>query len=149
TVEAKTVANGDQDDVATIDYTADKQTAKIVYTDENNQPVKTDMVDGVTDQTVDTNSTVPTGWKLVDGQMIPTTIKLSANTPDTIVKVEHDHVSISHDNPQIDGTQIPNGAAQFKGVSDNDLNQTLTRTITLNDPHTGAKAITQTAKISR
>ncbi|MFR0593557.1 mucin-binding protein, partial [Limosilactobacillus mucosae] len=91
----------------------------------------------------------PTGWKLIDGQTIPATIKLGVNTPDTIVKVEHDHVSISHDNPQTDGTQIPNGVAQFKGVSDSDLNQTLTRTITVNDPHTGAKAITQTAKISR
>ncbi|MFR0593556.1 hypothetical protein ACLUWM_10045, partial [Limosilactobacillus mucosae] len=98
TVEAKTVVNGDQNDNVTIDYTANKQTAKIVYTDENDQPVKTDMVDGFTDQIVDTNSTVPTGWKLVDGQTIPTTIKLGVNTPDTIVKVEHDHVSISHDN---------------------------------------------------
>ncbi|MFR0595522.1 peptidase, partial [Limosilactobacillus mucosae] len=132
-----------------VDYTADKQTAKIVYTDTDGNTVKTDTVDGVTDQTVDTNSTVPTGWKLVDGQTIPATIKLGVNTPDTIVKVEHDHVSISHDNPQTDGTQIPNGVAKFKGVSDSDLNQTLTRTITINDPHNGAKAITQTAKISR
>ncbi|MFR0592221.1 mucin-binding protein [Limosilactobacillus mucosae] len=149
TVEAKTVANGDQDDVVTIDYTADKQTAKIVYTDENDNPVKTDMVNGVTDQTVDANSTVPTGWKLVDGQTIPVTIKLGVNTPDTVVKVEHDHVSVSHDTPQTDGTDIPNGVAKFKGVSDSDLNQTLTRTITVSDPHAGAKTITQTAKIYR
>ncbi|MFR0610825.1 peptidase, partial [Limosilactobacillus mucosae] len=100
TIEAKTVTNGDQNDNVTIDYTADKQTAKIVYTDADDNPVKTDMVNGVTDQTVDVNSTVPTGWKLVDGQTIPTTIKLGANTPDTVVKVEHDHVSVSHDNPQ-------------------------------------------------
>ncbi|MFR0610549.1 mucin-binding protein, partial [Limosilactobacillus mucosae] len=149
TVEVKMVANGDKDDAVTINYTANKQTAKIVYVDENNNPVKTDTVNGVTDQTVDTNSTVPTGWKLVDGQTIPTTIKLGADTPDSIVKVEHDHVSVSHNNPQTDGTQIPNGTAQFKGVSDNDLSQTLTRTITVNDPHAGTKTITQTAKIYR
>ena len=149
TVEAKTVTNGDYNDNVTVDYTANAQTAKIIYTDENGTPVKADTVNGVTDQTVDTNSTVPTGWKLVDGQTIPTTIKLGVNTPDTVVKVEHDHVLISHGNPQIDGTNIPNGVAQFKGVSENDLNQTLTRTITINDPHAGTKTITQTAKISR
>ncbi|MFR0593558.1 mucin-binding protein, partial [Limosilactobacillus mucosae] len=91
----------------------------------------------------------PTGWKLVDGQTIPATIKLGVNTPDTVVKVEHNHVSVNHDNPQTDGTGIPGGIAKFKGVTDNDLNQTLTRTITVNDPHQGAKTITQTAEISR
>ncbi|MFR0593567.1 mucin-binding protein, partial [Limosilactobacillus mucosae] len=51
--------------------------------------------------------------------------------------------------PQTDGTQIPNGVAKFSGVADKDLNQTLTRTITVNDPHQGAKTITQTAQIHR
>ena len=149
TVAEKPIANGDQDDTVTISYTADKQTAKIVYVDENGNAVKTDSINGVTDQTVNTNSSVPTGWKLVDGQTIPTTIKLGVNTPDTMVKVEHDHVSISHDKSQTDGTDIPGGTAKFKGVSENNLNQTLTRTITINDPHAGTKTITQTAKISR
>ena len=149
TVAEKPIANGDQDDTVTISYTADKQTAKIVYADENGNAVKTDSINGVTDQTVNTNSSVPTGWKLVDGQTIPTTIKLGVNTPDTMVKVEHDYVSISHDKSQTDGTDIPGGTAKFKGVSENNLNQTLTRTITINDPHAGTKTITQTAKISR
>mgnify|MGYP005793882865 CR=1 FL=1 len=149
TVEAKAVVDGDQDDVATINYTADKQTAKIIYTDENDNPVKTDTVDGVTDQTVDTNSTVPTGWKLVDGQTIPTTIKLGVATPDTIVKVEHDYVTITSNKPQTDGTNIPGGTAKFSGVDNDDLNRTLTRTITINDPHEGVKTITQTAQIHR
>lgn len=149
TVKSKTVANGDKDATVTIDYTADKQTAKIVYVDENGQTVKSDTVTGVTDQDAKVDSSVPTGWKLVDGQTIPTTIKLGVNTPDTTIKVEHNHVSISHDNPQADGTDIPGGTAKFNDVADNDLNQTLTRTIIVKLPNGQTKALAQTAKIYR
>ena len=148
-VEKKPVANGDKNNNVTISYKADNQTAKIVYVDENGNAVKTDSINGVTDQTVETSSSVPTGWKLVDGQTVPATIKLGVNTPDTTIKVEHDHVSINYDKPQADGTQIPNGAAKFNGVADSDLNQALTRTITINDPHEGTKTITQMAKLYR
>ncbi|MFR0595373.1 mucin-binding protein, partial [Limosilactobacillus mucosae] len=149
TAPAATTTGDSDNSTVTLHYTANPQTAKIVYTDTDGNTIKTDTVNGVTDQTVDTNSTVPTGWKLANGQTIPATIKLGVNTPDTKVIVEHDHVTITPDNPQTDGTDIPNGTAQFKGVSENDLNQTRTRTITVNDPHAGVKTITQTAKISR
>ncbi|MFR0593269.1 mucin-binding protein, partial [Limosilactobacillus mucosae] len=92
-------ATGDSDNsTITLHYTANAQTAKIVYTDADGNTVKTDTVKGVTDQTVDTNSTVPTGWKLVDGQTVPATIKLGVNTPDTKITVEHDHVTVTNDN---------------------------------------------------
>ena len=149
TVGAQTVTSETKDTPVTITYTANAQIIHVKYVDAQGNVVKSDPVSGHTDETVKTNSTVPAGWKLMDGQSVPATIKFSANTLDVTVKVEHDYVQVSHDDPQADGTKIPGGAANFHGVAKSDLNKTITRTITVVDPYKGAQTVTQPATIHR
>ena len=150
TVGAQTVTNETKDTPVTVTYTANAQTMHVKYVDAQGNVVKSDPVSGHTDETVKTNSTVPAGWKLADGQSVPTEITFKgAKTDDVTVKVEHDHVQVSHDDPQVDGTKIPGGAADFHGVAKSDLNKTITRTITVVDPHKGAQTVTQPATIHR
>ncbi|WP_240164300.1 LPXTG cell wall anchor domain-containing protein [Limosilactobacillus mucosae] len=150
TVGAQTVTNETKDTPVTVTYTANAQTMHIKYVDAQGNVVKSDPVSGHTDETVKTNSTVPAGWKLADGQSVPTEITFKgAKTDDVTVKVEHDHVQVSHDDPQVDGTKIPGGAADFHGVAKSDLNKTITRTITVVDPYKGAQTVTQPATIHR
>ena len=149
-VPAVTVVDGQQDQTISITYTANPQTTHIIYVDKNGNKVKTYTVDGKTGQTVDTNSTIPTGWKLVDGQApAPKSITFTGMpTPDTTVKIEHATTKVSHDNPVEPGTKTPTGK-DINGAHDTDLNQTITRTINVTTPDGKTKVVKQVAKIFR
>ncbi|PXZ20281.1 hypothetical protein DM474_05540 [Lactobacillus helveticus] len=78
-----------------ITYTPNKQTTNIVYKDKDGQTIKTDKVDGKTDEIVDVDSTIPAGWKIIPDQKIPETVKVTPDgVPTVVVKIEHkDHYS--------------------------------------------------------
>ena len=139
------------DSVITFNYSANAQSMKINYVAKDGTNVKTDTVNGHTDATVPTNSTVPTGWKLVENQApAPETITFSATGNDDInITVEHVIDHVSHDNPAPQGQKTPTGKP-YDGGHESDLNQTITRTVTIADK-TGevVKTVTQTAKIFR
>ena len=149
-VAAVTVQNGQKDVTVDITYTANNQTTHVVYVDGDGHTVKTDTVTGKTDQTVDTNSTVPTGWELTKDQVVPETITFTGDsTPDTKVTVQHHHSNVSHTDPVPGDGKTPTNKP-INGAHDSDLNQTITRTINVKDPHTNKVATTkQVAKIFR
>ncbi|WP_258381325.1 mucin-binding protein [Lactobacillus helveticus] len=73
-------------------YTPNKQTTNIVYKDKDGQTIKTDKVDGKTDETipVDPTKDVPAGWKIIPDQKIPETVKVTPDgVPTVVVKIEH------------------------------------------------------------
>ena len=81
---------------------------------------------------------------------VPTSIKLTEDPQNYTVTFVHGISKISHDNPQKEGTPIPNTDQKLpKGVDHDDLNRETVRTITVIDPHTGNKVTKQTAKLFR
>ncbi|MDM8332940.1 LPXTG cell wall anchor domain-containing protein, partial [Limosilactobacillus pontis] len=132
----------------TINYTANSQTTHINYVDKDGETVKSDTVSGKTDETVKTNSEVPAGWKITDGQ-IPEMIHFKGEgTPDTTITIEHDTTSVDHIKPVKPGDKTPSGKV-IDGAHESDLNQTITRTINVTTPAGQTTTTTQVAKIFR
>lgn len=73
----------------TISYVAQPQTTHIIFEDENGNLIQSLIINGKTDETVDVNVQVPTGWEIVSGTL-PTQITFAGTqTPDTIIKIKH------------------------------------------------------------
>lgn len=132
TVERATVTADDKDTTTTITYTANAQEMLIKYVDvdNNNKEVKSQSLDGVTDQTVDTKYEVPANYELVAGQDLPkaVTFKANGNEP-IIVKVKHKKVSVE--------------------VGEKDTQNVVTRKITVHRPDGTTKDASQTATFTR
>lgn len=129
-------------------YEPEDQSANIVYVDKDDNKIKTDTVNGKTTQTVTTNSTVPTGWELTKNQVVPETITFTGDrTPDTKVIVQHHHSTVSHTDPVPGDGKTPTNKP-INGAHDSDLNQTITRTINVKDPHTN-KTLTRSQPQSK
>jgi LPXTG-motif cell wall-anchored protein len=138
----------------TITYTANKQSINIIYQDKDGKEVGKQKVDGTTDQTVDVTAQVPTGWTLSQGQSVPETVTFKAkDNQDITVKVEHHKTTVQPTDPKNPGDPIdpknPEGPKYPAGVTENDLNKTITRTITVTDPKTGEHKTTQTLSFQR
>ena len=122
------------DEIAPVDiyYTANDQEVLIKYVDvdNNNKEVKSQSLDGVTDQTVDTKYEVPANYELVAGQDLPkaVTFKANGNEP-IIVKVKHKKVSVE--------------------VGEKDTQNVVTRKITVHRPDGTTKDASQTATFTR
>ena len=69
-INAVEVTSDTADIVVNITYVADNQYMHIIYTDRNDEVVRIDKVSSQTDQTVNVNSNVPNGWKLLDNEKI-------------------------------------------------------------------------------
>ena len=146
------LVNGEtEDQTIEITYTANSQTTHINYVDIQGKLVHTTTVNGQTSQTVDVPSEVPTGWKLVDGQTVPSEVTFGPDGhADTSVKIEHRHVTVTPDKPQTNGTKLPDNSTQsFHGVEASDLNKTVTRTIKVTTPDGQTNTIKQTVKLTR
>ncbi|MBM6955556.1 mucin-binding protein, partial [Limosilactobacillus coleohominis] len=131
-------------------YEPEDQSANIVYVDKDGNKIKTDTVNGKTTQTVDVKSNVPAGWVLVKGQHdAPATITFTgAHTDDITIKIEHGKTSVDHNHPVTPGDKTPSGK-EIKGAHDEDLNQTITRTVNITEPGQATKTTTQVAHIYR
>ena len=111
-IATKPVTYGTDPESVDITYTPNAQTTNIIYKDEDGQTIKTDKVDGKTDETVDVHSTIPAGWKLVDGQDVPETVKFGPNGhPDIPVVIEHKTITVTPETPE---DKIPTGKVPVK-----------------------------------
>lgn len=148
-VSAENVTSTTKDSSVEINYMPNDQSTNIIFKDKAGKTIQTDTVNGKTDQTVDVHTTVPTGWKLVDGQTIPETIKFGpSGHRNVVVQVEHATTPVSHDDPVPKDGKTPTGKP-INGAHESDLNQTITRTIIVKTQDGKAKTITQPAKIHR
>ena len=111
-IATKPVTYGTDPESIDITYTPNAQTTNIIYKDEDGQTIKTDKVDGKTDETVDVHSIIPAGWKLVDGQDVPETVKFGPNGhPDIPVVIEHKTITVTPETPE---DKIPTGKVPVK-----------------------------------
>ena len=96
------VVNADSKDVITdVTYTPNQQSQLINYVDATSgKTIHQQMVNGVTDQTVNVVSEVPANWKLADGQTLPSSITLANNSSPLTVKITHQINSL---NPPVHG----------------------------------------------
>jgi LPXTG-motif cell wall-anchored protein len=133
-----------------ITYTANDQSMHVKYVDDQGNVIADFPVSGKTDQTVDTHAKIPAGWVLVNGQTdAPAQITFKgAHTDDINVVIEHGKRNVNHENPDQPGTKTPTGK-DVTGTQESDLNQTITRKVTIYEPGQAPQTITQTAKIYR
>ena len=152
-VAKTTVTDTTKDQTVKITYTANPQSTTVNYVDQSGKTIHTTPVKGVTDQTVKVPSEVPAGWKLVDGQTVPKEVTFGPDGyPAVTVKIEHGHVTVTPDKPKTPSDKLPDNPTKPypSGVSQNDLNKTITRTINVTDPHTQkVTTTTQTAHLTR
>ncbi len=129
TVKSTPVTADDKDTSITIDYTANAQKVLIKYidVDDNDKAIKSQSLEGVTDQTLATNIEVPANYELVANQALPkeVTFKADGNEP-IIVKVQHKHQDVTDE--------------YRNDVKKQDqIDHTVTRTITIKHPHAADK----------
>ena len=150
-VAKETVTGETKDQTVNITYTANPQTTTVVYQTEDGTPVHTTTVNGKTGQTVKVPNEVPTGWHIVNGK-VPSEIAFGPNgTPQTVVTIDHSHVTVTPDVPKTTDDKLPDNPDKTypTGVSETDLNKTVTRTIKVTTPDGQTKTIAQTAKLTR
>ena len=149
---AKTAVTGTtEDQTVNITYTANPQTSTVVYQTEDGTPVHTTTVNGKTGQTVKVSNEVPVGWHVVNGT-VPSEITFGPNgTPKTVVTIAHSHATVTPDAPKTSSDKLPDNPDKSypSGVSENDLNKTITRTIKVTTPDDQTKIVAQTAKLTR
>lgn len=135
-----------------VSYTAQDQSGKISYVDPNGQEVAHTELNGKTDATINIkdNINVPTNWKIVPGQTIPDTVKATANGIQTVrINIEHDTITVPATDPKTPADKLPDGTNYPSGVSQNDLNKTITRTINITKPGEATQTTTQKTSFSR
>ena len=153
-VASASVDSTTPDATVNISYTANDQTTHVVYKDASGNVIKTDTVTGKTDQTVDSKSSLPVGWKIADSstvKAVPATITFKgASTPNTVITVDHAHRTIQPTDPIKPDEKTPDGKTTIDGGHASDLNKTVTRTINITDPTTKkTTTTTQTATLTR
>lgn len=139
------------DQTVVINYQALQHTTHVNYVDEDGTLVHTTTLSGKTNEVVTVPNEVPSGWQLVAGQTLPSELTFTATGyPDTTVTIAHRVITVTADQPQPNGTKLPdNPALTFNGVENADLNRTVTRQIVINLPGQAPQTITQTVHLTR
>ena len=151
-VEGLEVDDNNEDSVVKVGYTANPQSIKVNYVDEDNgsSTVKTETLNGKTDQTVKTGIEIPDGY-VVEGQ-VPTDYTFKAkDNADITVKLKHGTTTVTADNPKTTDDKLPDNPSKSypSGVGQNDLNKDVTRTIKVTDPTGKVTTETQTVHLTR
>ena len=131
-------------------------TVTVNYVDSNTgKTVHTDTVKGFATHSSDYSTKseiqnlVDKGYVLIKDN-VPASIKLTEGATTYVVNFVHGITKVSHEKPVKGETVIPNTKVNMpNGVDTDDLNRSIVRTITVTDPHTGDKVITQIAKLYR
>src|SRR5699024_261375 len=151
-VDTDKVTSDSTNSEVNIIYTANDQTAKVVYVDEDNggSTVKTDILNGKTDETVETGVKVPNGY-VVDGQVPADYTFKAKDNADVTVKLKHGTTTVTPDNPKTVADKLPDNPSKNypSGVGQNDLNKIITRTINMTDPQGKVTTETQTVHLTR
>src|SRR5699024_6388289 len=151
-VDTATVTGDTQNSEVNITYTANDQAIKINYidSDNNDSVVKSDTLNGKTDQTVKTGITIPEGYTIEEQAPTDYTFKASGNA-DITVKLKHGTTTVTPDNPKTTGDKLPDNPSKNypSGVGQNDLNKTVTRKVTITTPDNKSTVTNQTVTFIR
>ncbi|MDD1401620.1 MBG domain-containing protein [Limosilactobacillus reuteri] len=148
-VPAVEVKNGQKNVTVNITYTANEQSGIISYQDVDGKGIGTTPLSGKTGETITITPEVPAGWEIVPGQDIPVTVTATADgIPTVVIKIKHGTTNVDHTNPVPDDEKTVTGEV-IDGAHENDLNQTITRTIVVTKPDGTKNTEVQTTKIYR
>ncbi len=137
-----------------VDYEPETQTGTIHYVDANDHSHNVDnqTISGLTNNTVTVTPQIPQGWDLQTGEHVPASVTFTSDTVDhpfeKTVYVVHHQTPVDHTDPVAKDGKTSTGKI-IQGAHESDLNQTLTRTITITDQHGKKNTIKQTATIYR
>ena len=149
-VDEVKVTSDTQNSEVNITYTANKQSTTVKYVDRDGKVVHETQISGKTDETVNVPNELPNGWKLIDESSLPKTITFGSNGNVTItVQISHATIDIQPNQSKTSTDKMPNGENYPDGVSENDLNKTVTRTIKITDFQGKVTTETQTVHLTR
>ena len=149
-VPVETVTPETKDSTITITYRANPQTGKISYVDTDGKEVANTPLTGKTDEEIKVTPIIPHGWVVVDGQTIPDQVVATPNgIPTVSIKIKHGTIEVTPDKPHNPDEKMPDGDQYPDGVTQDDLNREITRTINVANPYTGLHTTVQTAHLSR
>ncbi|WP_295746930.1 YSIRK-type signal peptide-containing protein [uncultured Limosilactobacillus sp.] len=152
-VPSVSVSSTDQDQKVTVDYKPNQYKGTITYVDSHNQPVgEKSPLSGKTGETITVVPHAPAGWKISEGQHFPITQKVTAKgITEVTMKVEHATTTVQPTDPKTPGDTLPDnpGKKYPAGVDQDDLNKTVTRTITVVEPNGTREDHSQTVHFTR
>ena len=152
TISAQTVTDETKPTIITVNYAPNEHTTQLQYVDDKGAVIKTVPLHGVTGETVSVPTSLPAGWVLTPTTKIPAKITMTTNGhPKVVATVQHGKVTVTPDKPKTTADTLPDDPTKNypSGVGVNDLNQTLTRTITIKVPGQAPQTITQPAHLMR
>ena len=114
------------------------------------QVVGSQYVVGTIGQTVDVKASLPINWKLADGASVPSQVTIQNTDTPISVKVVSETVTINPSKPVTPGTPINStGQTYPAGLTANDLNKTVTRTVDIVSPDGKTTTTVQKVEFSR
>lgn len=132
---------------STATFTLENSSQTINYVDADGKVISAFSVGGkLKGNQVEFTPQFPAGWVASDPSSVPTEITLENGI--TTIKIKHGTTNVDHTNPVSDGEKTVTGSV-IDGAHENDLNQTITRTIVVTNPDGTKQTITQEAKIYR
>ncbi|MCC4382968.1 BspA family leucine-rich repeat surface protein [Limosilactobacillus reuteri] len=132
---------------STATFTLENSSQTINYVDADGKVISASSVGGkLKGNQVEFTPQFPAGWVASDPSSVPTEITLENGI--TTIKIKHGTTNVDHTNPVSDGEKTVTGSV-IDGAHENDLNQTITRTIVVTNPDGTKQTITQEAKIYR
>ena len=148
-VAKETVTGTTKDQTVNITYTANDGTQTIVYQDEDGSEIDKQVISGKTDEKVKVTPDVPDGYVL-KGE-VPSEVTIKPDDTPITVTVEHGKSHVTPDKPVNKGDLIPDTKDKHypEGLTHNDLNKTVTRTVSITDPSGKKTTRKQTVTFTR
>nr|WP_236692253.1 MucBP domain-containing protein [Lactobacillus psittaci] len=141
--------NGDD---VTVTYDANPGTQTIKYVDENGNPVGSDQVlKGNVGDKETVNQKIEDGYELTPGETIPSSVEIKDTDTPIIITLRSKKVTVTPDSPKNPGdpiTEVP-GKTYPRGVSESDLNRTVTRKIIEDKPDGSVTVSDESVKFTR
>ncbi|MCC4467123.1 MBG domain-containing protein [Limosilactobacillus reuteri] len=132
---------------STATFTLENSSQTINYVDADGKVISSSSVGGkLKGNQVEFTPQFPAGWVASDSSSVPSEITLENGT--TTIKIKHGTTKVDHNNPVPVGEKTPTGKV-IDGAHENDLNQTITRTIVVTNPDGTKQTIPQEVKIYR
>lgn len=130
---------------STATFTLENSSQTINYVDADGEVISSSSVGGKLKGTkLPFTPEFPASWVASDSSSVPTEITLENGI--TTIKIKHGTTKVDHNNPVPAGEKTPTGKV-IDGAHENDLNQTITRTINITNPDGAKSTKVQTAKI--
>ena len=129
---------------STATFTLENSSQTINYVDTDNKVISSTNISGhIKGTKLPFIPQFPAGWVASDPSSVLTEITLENGI--TTIKIKHGVTNVDHTNPVSDGEKTVTGSV-IDGAHENDLNQTITRTIVVTKPDGTKHTITQEGK---